>query len=76
MTTTSNQKDFHEKCAFLRRCKRLSPDIVKTAAKQEVLYVFIMFELWVLKELEWPITPVEPDSTIAIERKYKVFFIL
>jgi hypothetical protein len=76
MTASSNQNDFLEKCAFVRSCKRLSPDIANTAANQEVLYVLAMFELWVLKEMEWAITPAKPDSIIANERKYKVFFIL
>ncbi len=40
----------------------MSPDIAKTAANKEVLFVFVMFELWALKEKEWPITPAIPDS--------------
>jgi hypothetical protein len=29
-----------------------------------------------LKEIEWAITPAKPDSIIAKERKYKLFFMI
>ena len=74
MTASSNQNDFLENYAFVRSCKRLSPDIANTAANQEVLYVLVMFEIWVLKEMEWAITPAKPDSITAKERKYKAFY--
>jgi hypothetical protein len=35
-----------------------------------------MFEPWVLKEMEWAITPAKPDSIIVKERKCKLFFMI
>ena len=69
MTASSNQNDFLEKCAFVRSCKRLSPDIANTAANQEVLYVLVMFELWVLKEMEWAIRNSSKTRQYNCERE-------
>ena len=76
MTANSAQSNFCEMESFLLiMCNRLSPDMAKHAANQEVVYVFVKVALWVLNEIEWPITPAIPDSRIAMESQVRAFFI-